>query len=82
MRTAALSPADRVAGFFVADRSDGAGVDDIGVGWPVEGHQDMAPGGQLLLHGGSLVLIDLTAQGIDGDIHGISPCQIGSFDLL
>ena len=65
---------DHLAGFFVAHRRDGTGVDDVGVGLPVKGYQGMAPAGQLGLHGLGLVLVDLAAQSIDRCAHtGSSP---------
>ena len=72
--TAALGPADHLAGFFVADGGNGAGIDDISVGAVLEVHQLMTPAAQLLLHGLGLVLVHLAAQRVNGSSHGDSPC--------
>ena len=67
---AALSrPADHLPGFFVADGSDGAGVDNIGVRLRLKGDHLVPPDRQLPLHGLGLILVDLTAQRIDPDFH-------------
>ena len=68
---AALGPADHLAGFFVADGGNGAGIDDISVGAVLEVHQLMTPAAQLLLHGLGLVLVHLAAQRVNGNSHGI-----------
>ena len=63
---------DHLAGFLVAHRRDGAGVDHIGVRRPVKGHQGVAPAGELRLHRLRLVLVDLAAQGVDSNSHVFS----------
>ena len=62
-----------LAGFFVAGGCDGAAVYNVGVGLSVEGDEGMPPGQEKFLHGLGLILIDLAAQGIDGDTHGVPP---------
>src|SRR5699024_11677804 len=64
-----LGPMYQLPGFFIADGGDGTGIDEVGVGGTVKGDQSMAPADQLGLHGLGLVLVDLTAQGKNGDIH-------------
>ena len=70
---APLGAADHLAGLLVADGGDGAGVDDIGVGRVLKRDERMAAARQLLLHGLRLILVDLAAEGIDGNSHGNSP---------
>ena len=64
--------ADGLAGFLIAHRRNGAGVDDIGVGLPREGDQRVAPALQFGLQRLGLVLVDLAAQGIDSNSHVFS----------
>ena len=64
-----FAPADGLPGLVAAGGGDGAGVDDVSIGRAVEVHQMVAPADKLGLHGLGLILIGLTAQGVDGDIH-------------
>ena len=75
LRAGFFGTADHLAGFFIADGGDGAGIDDVGVGLAGEVHQRMAPA--LQLHGRRFVLIYLAAKGINGNSHGDSPCTLG-----
>ena len=59
-----FSPTDHLAGFFVTDGGDGAGVDDIGIRRLLKRHQLVSLRRKLLLHGLGLVLVDLAAEGI------------------
>ena len=77
LRAGLFGPADHLAGFFIADGSDGAGVDDVSVGSVGEVHQRVAPALQLRLHGRRFILIDLAAKGVNGNSHGDSPCTLG-----
>ena len=63
------APADHLAGFFVADGGDRAGVDDIGVRRRVEGNQCVSPADKLLLHGLRFILIYLAAKGVNRNAH-------------
>ena len=65
-------PVEHLAGLLVADRRDGAAVDDIGIRRVGEVHDLVSPAAQLLLHGLGLELVDLAAQGVNGNFHGIS----------
>ena len=60
---------DDLPGLLVADGGDGAGVDDIGVGLLLKGHENVAPGSEHLLQCLSFVLIDLAAEGIKSNFH-------------
>ena len=77
-----FGPADHLPRLFIADGCDGAGIDDIGVCCLLKVHQLVALGRQLLFHGLGLILIDLTAKGVDGDSHGgFSPCTLRIYPL-
>lgn len=61
--------ADHLAGLFVADGGDGAGIDDVGIRRLLKGYQCMAPADKLLLHGLGLVLVHLAAKGVNRNAH-------------
>ena len=61
--------ADDVAALLVTDGGDGTGVDDVGVGQVLKGDQGVTAAEQLALHGLGLILVDLAAQGVDGNVH-------------
>ena len=61
--------ADHVPGLLVRHRRDGAGVDDVGVAGLVPAALNVAALGENLLHSLGLILVYLTAQGIDGKMH-------------
>ena len=65
-------PVEHLPGLLIADGSDGAAVDDVGVRLLGKGHHLMAPGPEGLLDGLGLVLIHFAPQGIDGNFHGYS----------
>jgi hypothetical protein len=64
-----LWPGGRPVGTSGRFRRHGAGVDDIGVGPLVKSGQIMAAQDKLPLKGLCFVLIDLAAQGINGNFH-------------
>ena len=72
LRVLPADPVEHLAGLLVADRRDGAAVDDIGIRRVGEVHDLVSPAAQLLLHGLGLELVDLAAQGVNGNFHGIS----------
>ena len=74
--------ADDVAVFLVRHGGDGAGVDDIAVAGLFKAADSMPGGGEPLLHGLGLVLVDLAAQSIKGVFHGVrslNPAYAGTF---
>ena len=72
VRASAPGPADHLAGLFIADRRDRAGIDDIGIRRLLKLHQLMPPLTQNGLHGLRLVLIHFTSQRINGNFHSTS----------
>lgn len=74
--------ADDVAVFLVRHGGDGAGIDNIAVAGLFKAADGMPGGGEPLLHGLGLVLVDLAAQRIKGVFHGVrslNPAYAGTF---
>ena len=63
-RVALFAPADHRPVLLIRHSGNGAGVDNIGVGLPLEGDQGVATPGHHLFQGLGLVLVDLAAEGM------------------
>ena len=70
-RVLLLHPVDRLPGLLVADRSNGAGVHNIGIRLIGKVHHLMAFCPEGLLHSLRFILIHLAAKGINGDFHSL-----------